>query len=85
MAIIDTETGARRLARAIASDLLLYNQARVVRGIEDDTLFEALADDIAEGRALYRRRVSPALHGLYDRALVDVLVMGAAHVRSWIW
>lgn len=87
MAIIDNETGARRFARAIASDLLLYNQARIVRGIEDDSLFETLADDIEEGRALYRRRVSPALHALrlYDRALVDVLVMGAAHVRSWIW
>ena len=46
---------------------------------------QKLASDL--GRALYRRRVSPALHGLrlYDRALVDVLVMGAAHVRSWIW
>lgn len=87
MAIIDNEAGARRFARAIASDLLLYNQARIVRGIEDDTLFETLADDIEEGRALYRRRVSPSLHALrlYDRALVDVLVMGASHVRAWIW
>jgi len=34
MALIDTEEAARRLARAIASDLSLYNEEKIVRGIE---------------------------------------------------
>jgi uncharacterized hydantoinase/oxoprolinase family protein len=37
MALIDTEEAARRLARAIASDLSLYNEEKIVRGIEADS------------------------------------------------
>ena len=52
MALIDTEEAARRLARAIASDLSLYNEEKIVRGIEGDSLFEELSEEIEEGRAL---------------------------------
>ena len=37
---IEAEDAARRLARAIASDLSLYNEEKIVRGIENDSLFE---------------------------------------------
>ena len=33
MALIETEEAARRLARAIASDLSLYNEEKIVKGI----------------------------------------------------
>ena len=62
MPLIDTEEAARRLARAIASDLSLYNEDKIVRGIEEDRLFEELEDEIEEGRALYKSRVSPELY-----------------------
>jgi len=51
-------TKARRLARIIVSDIALYNQTKVEEGIMNGTFYELLADDIAEGRALYIRRVS---------------------------
>ena len=72
MPLIETEEAARRLARAIASDLSLYNEDKIVTGIQNDNLFESLAEEIEEGRALYKRRVSPDLYprNFYDRALV---------------
>lgn len=87
MPLIETEEAARRLARAIASDLSLYNEEKIIRGIETDTLFTELNEEIEEGRALYKSRVSPDLYGrnLYDRALVDILVRSKAHIPSRMW
>lgn len=87
MALIDTPEAARRLARAIASDLSLYNEEKITKGIEQDTLFDELSDEIEEGRALFKSRVSPELYGqsFYDRALVDILVRSKGHIKSEIW
>ncbi len=87
MPLIETEEAARRLARAIASDLSLYNEEKIIRGIETDTLFDELSEEIEEGRALYKSRVSPSLYqrNLYDRAIVDILVRSKAHVKSLMW
>ena len=87
MPLIETEEAARRLARAIASDLSLYNEEKIVRGIESDSLFEELEEEIEEGRALYKSRVAPGLYqkNYYDRALVDILVKSKGHIRSSIW
>jgi hypothetical protein len=87
MPLIETEEAARRLARAIASDLSLYNEDKIIRGIENDNLFDELSDEVEEGRALYKSRVAPVLYrrNFYDRALVDILVKSKAHIRSKIW
>lgn len=87
MALIDAPEAARRLARAIASDLSLYNEEKITRGIENDSLFDEIDDEIEEGRALYKSRVSPDLysHNFYERALVDILVRAKGHIKSEIW
>ena len=87
MPLIETEEAARRLARAIASDLSLYNEEKIIRGIESDTLFEELTEEIEEGRALYRSRVSQDLYkrNFYDRALVDILIKSKGHIKSKLW
>jgi len=87
MPLIETEEAARRLARAIASDLSLYNEEKIVNGITNDNLFESLAEEIEEGRALYKRRVAPELYpkNYYDRALVDILIKAKGHIKSKIW
>ena len=36
MALIENEKDARRLARAIASDLSLYNEEKIAEGVEHD-------------------------------------------------
>jgi hypothetical protein len=87
MPLIETEEAARRLARAIASDLSLYNEEKIVQGIQNDDLFNVLAEEVEEGRALYKSRVSPDLYqkNFYDRALVDILVKSKGHIKSRIW
>jgi hypothetical protein len=88
MPLIETPEQAIRLARAICSDVSLYNEEKVVRGIEQDNFFDALRDELEEGRELYRSRVSPDLYArsnFYDRAIVDVILRSKRHVRSKIW
>ena len=87
MALIDKPERARQLARAIASDLSLYHEKKLVEGIEKDTLFDVMRAEIDEGRALYKSRVTPEIYtmGLYDRALVDMLLKNRGGVRSRIW
>ena len=87
MPLIETEEAARRLARAIASDLSLYNEEKITQGVKDDNLIDALAEEIEEGRALYKSRVSPTLYGrnFYDRALIDILVKAKGHIPSKLW
>ena len=87
MALITEEKDARRLARAIASDLSLYNEEKIVEGIENDTLFDVMAEEIEEGRAHFKGRVSPALYekNFYDRAIVDILVKSKGHIKSKVW
>ena len=88
MPLIETPEQAIRLARAICSDVSLYNEEKVVRGIEQDNFFDALKDELEEGRELYRSRVSADLYArsnYYDRAIVDVILRSKRHVRSKIW
>jgi uncharacterized hydantoinase/oxoprolinase family protein len=87
MALIETEEAARRLARAIASDLSLYNEEKIVEGIQKDTLFTVLSEELEEGMALFKSRVSPELFAknFYDRAIIDILVRSKGHVQSKMW
>jgi hypothetical protein len=86
--LITTPEAATRLARAIASDLSLYNEEKIIEGIENDSIFEVLQDEIEEGRELYKSRVSPDLYdasNFYDRAIVDIVIKSKGHVKSKIW
>lgn len=77
-----------RLARAILSDVMLYNAEQVRQGIESDDLFDRLATEIDEARVYFETRVGADLAhatNAWNRALVDVLVFRSRHVRSRIW
>ena len=79
---------AMRLARAIASDISLYNEQKIIKGIEQDNLFDVLKEEIEEGRELYKSRVSPEVYtttNFFDRAIVDIVIRSKAHVKSKIW
>jgi hypothetical protein len=85
--LIDNPKRARQLARAIASDLTLYHEPKILEGIANDNLFEVMADEITEGRDLFKSRVTGDIFGqhIYERAIVDVLVKSKGHVKSKIW
>ena len=74
--------------QVFCSDVSLYNEEKIVRGIEQDNFFDALRDELEEGRELYRSRVAPELFGrtnFYDRAIIDVILKSKGHVKSKIW
>ena len=85
--LIDNPQRARQLARAIASDLTLYHEAKILDGITNDTLFDVMREEIEEGRALFKSRVAPDLYAknFYDRAIIDILVRTKGHVQSKLW
>ncbi len=88
MPLIEAPEQAIRLARAICSDVSLYNEEKIVHAIEADDFFDALREELEEGRDLYRSRVSPDLYArtnYYDRAIVDVILRPKGHVKSRIW
>lgn len=87
MSLIDNPDQARRLARAIISDVALYNREKVEEGIKDDSIFELLRDELEEGRQHFISRVAPhlAASNLYEIAVVDVLIKRAGKIESAIW
>lgn len=80
---------AMRLARAIASDISLYNEKKIVQGLEQDNLFEVLKDEIEEGRELFKSRVTSEIFektNFFDRAIIDVVIVPKGKtVKSKIW
>jgi response regulator RpfG family c-di-GMP phosphodiesterase/DNA-directed RNA polymerase subunit RPC12/RpoP len=48
---------ARRLARLILSDIIIYHPQKVEAGIRDNNFFEVLKEEIDEGRVYYDSRV----------------------------
>jgi hypothetical protein len=83
---IDNPEQARRLARAILSDVAIYNREKVEAGIKNDNLFEVLNDELEEGRQHYHSRVAPGTFDhLFDLAIVDVLIKRAGKIESNIW
>jgi len=85
--LIKDPARARTLARAIVSDILMYNPDKIKQGIENDSLFETLEEELEEGRELFQTRVDPGLHNtnLYDLAVVDVLFKNTGKYESKIW
>jgi hypothetical protein len=87
MRIIETEEAARRLARAISSDLSLYNEEKILEGLHSDNLYEVLAEEIEEGDELFRSRVTPELYdkNFYHRAIIDLLIKSKGHIKCKLW
>lgn len=87
MSLIENQDQARRLARAIVSDVALYNREKVEQGIKEDNIFEILQDQLTEGREHFESRVSRELaeSNIFDIAVVDVLIKRAGKIESNIW
>ncbi len=87
MNIITNRDQAARLARAILSDVAIYNQQKVESGIKDDNIFDLLAEEIEEGRQHFLARVAPELEPerMFELTLVDILIKRAGKIESSIW
>ncbi len=79
---------AKRLARAIVSDIALYNKEKVEKSIKDDNIFDVLKSELDEGEELYISRVDPELvkgTNFYNIAIVDVMIKECGSIESDIW
>lgn len=87
MAMIDNPDHAKRLARAIISDVAIYNREKVESGIKNDNIFDLLHDELEEGRQHFLSRVAATIdpQAIYDIAVVDVLIKRAGKIESSIW
>lgn len=86
--LITQPSAAMRLARTIASDILLYNREAVLEGLKNDDLFERIAEQIAEGHRHFNERTDSeirAQHNFLERALVDVLIHRNADATTPCW
>ena len=84
----DPHERAKRMARLIVSDLVLYNKEKIVEGIRDDTLFEVLEQELQEGKAYYEKNVDPKIRAesdYFSQAIVDILIKGRGDIQSKIW
>ena len=65
---------AGRLARAMASDIAIYNQEKIRKGLETDRLFEELEDDLREAFKLWESKIHPEIvksTNLLQAAIID--------------
>ncbi len=87
MSLIDNPDQAKRLARAIISDVAIYNKEKVEQGIKNDSIFEILTEELEEGRQHFLSRVAPqiASSNIFDIAVVDVLIKRSGKIESAIW
>jgi len=87
MDMIDNPDQAKRLARAILSDVAMYNREKVESGIKNDNIFEVLNEELEEGLQHFLSRVSTTLNpqAIYGTAVVDVLIKRAGKIESSIW
>jgi len=88
MRLITKPDEAKRLARTILSDIVCYNPAKVKEGIEKDTLFEILTEELAEGKKYYDTMVDENIRNTtnyFSEAVVDVLLKQGGKIRSEIW
>ena len=88
MGVVKDLDVARRIARAVVSDIALYNAKKVEEGIGNDTLFDLLGEEIEEGRSYYLSRIDPEIArstNFFNFALVDVLVKPTGRIHSKAW
>jgi hypothetical protein len=88
MRLIKNTDEARRLARTILSDIVMYNQAKVKEGIEKDSLFDVLTEELAEGKKYYETMVDEEIRqetNYFNEAVVDVLIRQGGKIKSEIW
>jgi len=86
--LVENPDLAFRLARAIVSDVALYNPEKVEEGIKNDSIFTLMTEELEEGRQHFFSRVSPDLadrEHLFERAIVDVMIKQAGKIESSIW
>ena len=75
MALNEARCG--RLARAMASDTMVYMKDTIKKGLEEDNFFEVLADNMDENRKAFVARLGAeaAETNILECAIVDTIIV----------
>jgi len=77
-----------RRAKAMASDVHIYNKEKIEQAIRDDNFFEIIEEEFLEGQKQLEEGVDPealAKDNYLERAFVDVVLKFSSNVESKIW
>ncbi|HET6371970.1 MAG TPA: hypothetical protein VFG76_01595, partial [Candidatus Polarisedimenticolia bacterium] len=79
---------ARRFARLLVSEILLYNERQVEEGRRDKDLYERLKEDIERSHLMYQQRISRNLanpRDYFSEELIKTLAGGDASALKLPW
>jgi len=77
-----------RIAKAMASDIQMYNKDKIEKAIKEDNFFDVIKEEYQEGKELLEQRVDPealAKDNYLDRAIVDIILKYSSNIDSKIW
>jgi hypothetical protein len=77
-----------RIAKAMASDIQMYNKDKIEKAIKEDNFFDVIKNEYQEGKELLEERVDPDVlskDNYLDRAIVDIILKYSSNVESKIW
>jgi hypothetical protein len=72
---------AKRTARVIVSDILLYNKSKIEEGLAKGNLHELIKEEIERGKDLYKTKVAPEIADSTDyfmQAMIKTVAKGNA-------
>jgi hypothetical protein len=71
------ENEAKRFAKLLISEIKLYENYKIERGLRNNNLYESLRDEIGEARKKYKMRIpNSEFEKYFDDALVEILANG---------
>jgi len=85
---IDNPKKIFRKAKAMASDVHIYNKEKIEQAIRDDNFFQVIQEEFEEGQEQLKLNVKPeALEkdNYLERAFVDIVLKYCSNVESKIW
>ncbi|HEX8735869.1 MAG TPA: hypothetical protein VF721_11125 [Pyrinomonadaceae bacterium] len=72
-----SEEDAKGFARLLVTEIKLYNDYKIQRGLQNNNLYASLRDEIDEAAKMYRKRVSnPEYFEYFNDALINILADG---------
>jgi hypothetical protein len=73
---------ARRFARLLVSEIVLYNEAQVKTGQKQSDLYERLKESIQRSREAYQERFGVSTVQYFDDEIIRTLALGDASLMG---
>ncbi|MCK5807507.1 hypothetical protein KAH37_00830 [bacterium] len=83
-----TPEEAQRIARVVASDILMYNKKKIREGILKDSLFDLISKEIEEGKHYFLSRLDSTLIDplvYFNEALIEFLLKTNEDCKKAKW